>query len=254
MFACLPAAKILEVRNHVILVLILPGSHNVTSTENVLSKYLLNESANEYHKAFIITMVFLSFMCSHVPSSHVHIFTEPVFLLSTSPHLKSMCSFYLPRLCCSQMNTFGFLIFTHHFPFESFHILHSWAILFLANWPPTIPPRYWKLPVISGRLPLPLSTLSVSALPQPCPWLHLNAYFLEVYCCSSTGDHLCTCALSLLGYLLYFLIVPFRRRLWETTCFPFLDSNRFAWWDPVLTWNPQSWPKQFPQSPLVLAY
>lgn len=60
MSACLLVTKLHGVRNHVILALILPESHNVTSAENSFSKYLLNDLMNEYRKTFIITVMFLA--------------------------------------------------------------------------------------------------------------------------------------------------------------------------------------------------
>lgn len=115
-----------------------------------------------------------------VPSIHFLLFREPLFLPSkfiiygafvTSVHL---------GLCCSPMNTFRFLIFTHHSPFESFHILHSWAILLLASWPPIIPPCYLKLPVISGTLAPPRSTLSRTCLSLALGfiWMHASRSIL----------------------------------------------------------------------------
>lgn len=194
-----------------------------------------------------------------VPSIHFLLFREPLFLPSkfiiygafvTSVHL---------GLCCSPMNTFRFLIFTHHSPFESFHILHSWAILLLASWPPIIPPCYLKLPVISGTLAPPRSTLSRTCLSLALGfiWMHASRSIL-LFIGRRPLLHLCPLSSSLpswlLGGLIYFLICPFRRRFWENIYFPFLDSNPFAWWAPVLIWNPQSWRKRFPLSPLVLAH
>lgn len=63
MSACLLVSKLHGVRNHVILVLILPESHIVTSTENSFNKYLLNDLMNEYRKTFIITAMFLTSIC-----------------------------------------------------------------------------------------------------------------------------------------------------------------------------------------------